>query len=95
MTNSASTDENSFTVTPYTVSGEIDYEKPLEQFGADRLTEEQIARFPEPRHPLVRRRVFYAGRDVDQFLQAATAGDIAVKQRTMSTSPVRWSRSSS
>lgn len=68
------TDEE-FTVTPYTVSGEIDYEKLLEQFGADRLTDEQIARFPEPRHPLVRRRVFYAERDVDRFLRAANAGE--------------------
>ncbi|RRJ33135.1 tryptophan--tRNA ligase [Halocatena pleomorpha] len=67
--------DSEFTVTPYTVSGEIDYEKLLEQFGAGRLTDEQIARFPEPVHPLVRRRVFYAERDVDRFLSAATAGE--------------------
>lgn len=67
--------DNGFTVTPYTVSGDIDYEKLLEQFGADRLTNEQIARFPDPVHPLVRRRVFYAARDVDRFLSAATAGE--------------------
>ncbi|ELY67027.1 tryptophanyl-tRNA synthetase [Natronococcus jeotgali DSM 18795] len=29
------TAENEFTVTPYSVDGEIDYEKLLEQFGAD------------------------------------------------------------
>lgn len=64
-----------FTVTPYTVSGEIDYEKLLDRFGANRLTDEQIARFPEPRHPLVRRRMFYAERDLDRFLRAANAGE--------------------
>ncbi|ADB62513.1 tryptophanyl-tRNA synthetase [Haloterrigena turkmenica DSM 5511] len=62
-----------FTVTPYAVDGEIDYEKLLERFGADPLTDEQIERFPD--HPLLRRRTFYAGRDVDDYLEAAAAGD--------------------
>ncbi|MBZ6494845.1 tryptophan--tRNA ligase [Natrinema longum] len=61
-----------FTVTPYAVEGEVDYEKLLEQFGADRLTDGQIARFPD--HPLLRRRTFYAGRDVDRYLEAAETG---------------------
>ncbi|WP_049922274.1 tryptophan--tRNA ligase [Halopiger djelfimassiliensis] len=61
------------TVTPYDVRGEIDYEKLCERFGADPLTDEQVARFPD--HPLVRRRTFYAGRDVDRYLAAADAGD--------------------
>ncbi|MFB6197116.1 MAG: tryptophan--tRNA ligase [Halobacteriaceae archaeon] len=66
------TDEE-FTVTPYTVEGEVDYEKLLERFGADRLTDEQIERFPD--HPMIRRRVYYAGRDIDRYLAAAEAGD--------------------
>lgn len=66
------TDE--FTVTPYTVEGEIDYDRLLEEFGANRLTDEQIERFPKPIHPLVRRNVFYAERDLDPFLTAANAG---------------------
>ena len=61
------------TVTPYDVRGEIDYAKLLERFGADRLTDDQIGRFPD--HPLVRRGVFYAGRDVDRYLAAAEAGE--------------------
>jgi tryptophanyl-tRNA synthetase len=61
------------TVTPYDVEGEIDYAKLLERFGADRLTDEQVDRFPD--HPLVRRGVFYAGRDVDRYLAAAEAGE--------------------
>ncbi|WP_323172967.1 tryptophan--tRNA ligase [Natrialba sp. PRR66] len=66
-------DADEFTVTPYAVSGEIDYDKLLERFGAEPLTDEQIERFPD--HPLLRRRTFYAGRDADDYLAAAEAGD--------------------
>jgi len=62
-----------FTVTPYAVEGDVDYGKLLERFGADRLTDEQVERFPD--HPLVRRGIYYAGRDVDPFLDAAEAGE--------------------
>ncbi|WP_435320171.1 tryptophan--tRNA ligase [Haloarchaeobius sp. TZWSO28] len=58
-----------FTVTPYAVSGTVDYDRLLEQFGADRLTPEQVARFPD--HPMLRRGIYYAGRDVDPYLDAA------------------------
>ncbi|MEM4781055.1 MAG: tryptophan--tRNA ligase, partial [Halalkalicoccus sp.] len=64
-----------FTVTPYAVDGEIDYDRLLERFGADALTADQRAKFPKPVHPLVRRDVFYAERDLDPFLDAANAGD--------------------
>lgn len=62
-----------FTVTPYEVEGEIDYEKLVERFGADPLTDEQVEGFPD--HPLIRRRTFYAGRDVEVYLEATEAGD--------------------
>ena len=54
---------------------EVDYQCLLDEFGADRVTSDQRERFPEPTHPLVRRGVFYAGRDLDRFLDAATAGN--------------------
>jgi tryptophanyl-tRNA synthetase len=62
-----------FTVTPETVAGEVDYEKLVDRFGADRLTDEQVSRFPD--HPMLRRGVFYAGRDVDRYLDAAEVGE--------------------
>lgn len=68
-------DEEEPTVTPYAVKGDIDYDKLLDQFGADRLTDEQIASFPKPVHPLVRRKVFYAERDLSPFLAAVNAGE--------------------
>jgi len=55
------------TVTPYHVSGDIDYERLLDDFGADRLSDRQQTRLG---HPLARRDVFYAGRSVDRFLNA-------------------------
>jgi tryptophanyl-tRNA synthetase len=57
-------------VTPYAVEGDVDYEKLLARFGADALTDDQRARFPN--HPLVRRGLFYAGRGVEDFLDADT-----------------------
>lgn len=67
------TNEENFTVTPYVVEGDIDYDKLLSKFGANKLTNDQISAFPDPIHPLVRRNVFYAERDVDRFLEAANA----------------------
>ncbi|MFC7155897.1 tryptophan--tRNA ligase [Halomarina halobia] len=64
-----------FDVTPYAVSGEVDYEKLLARFGADALTDDQLERFPRPPHPLLRRGVFYAGRDVDRLLDAVEADE--------------------
>jgi tryptophanyl-tRNA synthetase len=68
------TTNDDFTVTPYDVVGEIDYRELLDRFGADELTDDQISRFPDP-HPMVRRKVFYAGRDVDRFLAATERGE--------------------
>ncbi|SFC29859.1 tryptophanyl-tRNA synthetase [Halobiforma haloterrestris] len=69
----APADEQAFTVTPYAVEGSIDYEKLLERFGAEPLTTDQVDRFPD--RPAIRRGFFYAGRDVDRYLEAAESGD--------------------
>ncbi|ELZ98075.1 tryptophanyl-tRNA ligase [Haloferax mucosum ATCC BAA-1512] len=68
--------EDDFTVTPYAVEGDINYDRLLDKFGADALTAEQKAKFSDPGHPLVRRDVFYAERDVDPFLEAANEGKL-------------------
>jgi tryptophanyl-tRNA synthetase len=67
--------EDDFTVTPYAVEGDIDYDRLLDKFGADALTAEQKTKFPDSGHPLVRRDIFYAERDVDPFLDAANKGE--------------------
>ena len=68
------TDED-FTVTPYAVEGDVDYDKVLEQFGADELTDEDRDRFPKPLHPLVKRGIFYGGRDVEEWLDAVESDE--------------------
>lgn len=73
--NSEHRPDDEMTVTPYVVEGEVDYDRLLGQFGADRITDEQIERFPDPVHPLVHREVFYAERDLDRFLEAANRGE--------------------
>lgn len=64
-----------FSVTPHDVSGDIDYRKLLNHFGADALTTEQLNRFPQPPHPLLRRGIYYAGRDVDRLLDSLDDDD--------------------
>ncbi|WP_265109245.1 tryptophan--tRNA ligase [Halosolutus halophilus] len=71
-TSDADSGDGGFTVTPYAVDGQIDYDKLLDRFGADPLTDEQIDCFPP--HPMLRRRIFYAGRDVDRYLEAPESG---------------------
>lgn len=50
-----------------------DRERLVERFGAEPLTDEQVRRLPD--HPAVRRRVFFAGRDLDRYLAAAESGE--------------------
>ncbi|PSQ42733.1 tryptophan--tRNA ligase [Halobacteriales archaeon SW_7_68_16] len=56
----------------YEPTDDTEYDRVIEAFGATPIDDATAARFPD--HPLVRRRVFYAGRDVDRFLDAATTG---------------------
>ncbi|WP_247730458.1 tryptophan--tRNA ligase [Halovivax limisalsi] len=65
--------ESSETHAPTAAADGTDYAKLIDQFGADPLTDTQIDRLPD--HPAIRRRTFYAGRDVDRYLAAAAAGD--------------------
>ncbi|WP_435359753.1 tryptophan--tRNA ligase [Haloarchaeobius sp. DFWS5] len=62
-----------YAVTPDSVSGTVDYDELLKQFGADRLTDEQVAGLPD--HPAIRRDIYYAGRSVEDYVTAANAGD--------------------
>lgn len=52
-----------------------DPERLLERFGAERIDESTLRRFPDPVSPPLRRGVFFAGRDLGRFLEAATSGD--------------------
>jgi tryptophanyl-tRNA synthetase len=68
-------DRDAFTITPEMAGADaddVDYLRPVEEFGAEPLSDRQVRRLPD--HPMVRRRVFYAGRGLEEFLAAAEAG---------------------
>ena len=67
-----------FVVTPWEVEGDVDYEKLLEYFGVDRITEEMLERVREIAgdvHPFLRRKIFYAHRDFDKALEEYDSGE--------------------
>ncbi|MBI0583069.1 MAG: tryptophan--tRNA ligase [Methanomassiliicoccus sp.] len=66
-----------FKVTPWEVSGEIDYDLLVEKFGTKRIDQgllERLSRYGEP-HPLLKRGVVYSHRDMDWILDRYEAGE--------------------
>ena len=60
-----------FRVTPWEVEGVVDYDKLLEEFGASKISDELLERIKHlvgDVHPLLRRRIFYAHRDLNLIL---------------------------
>ncbi len=62
-----------FKVTPWEVSGKIDYEKLVKQFGTS-LISEKIRKRLEKCHPLLKRGVYFSHRDFDKWLEAYDKG---------------------
>merc|ERR550534_3656316 len=71
--------EGDFEVNPYEVTGEVDYEKLIKDWGCDPLTPEQIKRFEKLTgkrpHPMIRRGIYYAHRDFDLILDCYEKGE--------------------
>lgn len=66
------------TVTPWEVSGEIDYEKLIEQFGTEPITEELLKRIEKNAGELhfhLKRKVFFSHRDLDWILTKYEEGE--------------------
>ncbi len=60
-----------FKVTPWEVSGSIDYEKLIKQFGTSRIDEKLVKRLEDAcgdLHPMLRRGFFFSHRDLDLIL---------------------------
>jgi len=71
-------EENDFIVTPWTVKGDVDYDKLIDQFGTSRITPEIIETFQRLTgevHPFLRRRIFYSHRDLDDILRRYENGE--------------------
>lgn len=66
-------------VTPWEVSGKIDYAKLVEQFGSRPITPELLARFElltgQRPHLFLRRGIFFSHRDLSQLLDRYEAGN--------------------
>lgn len=70
-----------FTVTPWEVKGEIDYDKLIDQFGVQRIDEPLLKRLAAiakhanlPLHLFLRRKLFFAHRDLDTVVTAHEKG---------------------
>jgi len=65
-------------VTPWEVTGRVDYDKLVKDFGTQPLTAdilERIKRYTGELHPQLRRRIFFSHRDLDWILQRYEAGE--------------------
>jgi tryptophanyl-tRNA synthetase len=66
-----------FIVTPWEVSGEVDYKKLVEQFGIKLIDSnilERIEKIARIIHPYLKRRIFFAHRDFDWILEKFQEG---------------------
>ncbi|MBI4258427.1 MAG: tryptophan--tRNA ligase [Thaumarchaeota archaeon] len=67
-----------FTVTPWEVKGEVDYDKLVREFGTQLLTEELLGRIKKHTgdiHLFLRRKIFFSHRDLDWILDRYEAGE--------------------
>src|SRR3989344_1325636 len=60
-------------VTPWEVSGDVDYHKLVKQFGTTLIDEKTRKRF-QKMHPLLRRGIYFSHRDFDKWLNAHDSG---------------------
>src|SRR3989344_2095027 len=71
-------EKKEFTVTPWEVKGEVDYDKLVEQFGVqkiDNLILNRIQKHTKELHPMLRRRIFFAHRDINWLLDEYEKGN--------------------
>lgn len=65
--------EKEFSVTPWEVSGEVDYEKLVKDFGTS-LISDKIRKKLDNCHPLIRRGLYFSHRDFDKWLESHEKG---------------------
>lgn len=65
--------EKEFKVTPWEVSGKVDYSKLVKEFGTSLINEKIKKRF-EKAHPLLRRGIYFSHRDFDKWLSSYDSG---------------------
>ena len=78
MVHEMSANNEEMVVTPWEVSGKIDYDKLIKEFGTQPLTPEILQLVQEMAgelHPQLQRRIFFSHRDFDWILQRYRAGE--------------------
>ena len=78
MKNQNSIDNNNFTVTPWEVEGDIDYNKLIEKFGTFAINNEiieKIEKITGEVHPFLKNRYFFSHRDLDWILDEYQKGN--------------------
>jgi tryptophanyl-tRNA synthetase len=71
-------DTEEMVVTPWEVSGKIDYDRLIREFGTQPLTSEileQVKKYTGTLHPQLQRRIFFSHRDLDWILQRYEIGE--------------------
>ena len=71
-------EKQEFKVTPWEVSGEVDYERLIKEFGIEKLNEkllERIKKHTGELHPMLKRKVFFAHRDLNWLLDEYEKGN--------------------
>lgn len=67
-----------FTVTPWEVNGEVDYDRLIKQFGVEKITDsilERIKKHTKELHFMLTRKVFFAHRDLNWLLNEYEKGN--------------------
>jgi len=69
--------QDEFVVTPWEVSGRVDYDKLIERFGTERVDEKLLKRMEKygPLHPMLKRGIFYSHRDMHWILDEYEKGN--------------------
>lgn len=68
----------SYTVTPWSVEGEVDYDKLIKEFGTQEISNDILAKIKKHArylHPLLRLRYFFSHRDLDWILDKYEQGE--------------------
>ena len=72
-------DKKDFIVTPWDVSGSIDYKKLIEKFGTQLIDQQLLDKFKKVTgkelHPWLKRGIYFTHRALDNFLDAYAAGE--------------------
>ena len=66
-----------FVVTPWEVTGDIDYDRLVEMFGTQKIDDKIISKFVEHTgelHTMLRRGIFYSHRDMDKIFDDIEKG---------------------